>query len=39
LHPLGKPEAEERECDEKWWSCFEFNQWIHRYFLSVSPLS
>jgi hypothetical protein len=30
-----KPETEERECDEKWWSCsFESNQWVHRYFLS-----
>ena len=24
-----KPEAEKRQCDEKWWSCFELNQWIH----------
>jgi len=22
-------EAEERECDEKSWNCFELNQWIH----------
>ena len=21
-----KPEAEKRQCDEKWWSCFELNQ-------------
>ena len=31
-----KPEAEKRECDEKWWSCFELNQWIHRCYLSFS---
>ena len=31
-----KPEAEEREYDEKWWSCFELNQWIHRCHLSFS---
>ena len=24
-----KPEAEKRQCDEKWRSCFELNQWIH----------
>ena len=26
-----KREAEEREYDEKWWSCFELNQWIHSF--------
>ena len=30
LHLWQKREAEEREYDEKWWSCFELNQWIHR---------
>jgi len=24
-----KPEAQKRQCDEKWWSCFELNQSIH----------
>ena len=31
-----KREAEQREYDEKWWSCFELNQWIHRCYLSFS---
>ena len=31
-----KPEAEKREYDEKWWSCFQLNQWIHRCYLSFS---
>jgi hypothetical protein len=30
LRSWQKPNPEERECDEKWWSCFELNQWIHR---------
>jgi hypothetical protein len=29
LHCRRKREAEERQCDENWWSCFELNQWIH----------
>ena len=29
LRSWQKPEAEERECDEKWWSCFELNRVIH----------
>jgi hypothetical protein len=30
LRSWQKPEAEERECDEKWWSCcFESDRVIH----------
>jgi hypothetical protein len=29
LHFWQKREAKEHECNEKWWSCFELNQWIH----------
>src|SRR4030095_11414779 len=36
LRTWRKREAEERDCDEKRWSCFELNQWIHRFYLSFS---
>ena len=36
LHLWQKREAEEREYDEKWWWCFELNQWIHSCYLSFS---
>jgi hypothetical protein len=32
-----KREAEERDCDEKRWSCFELNQWVHRIFSFCFP--
>src|SRR4029077_1534898 len=29
LRSWQEREAEKRQCDEKLWSCFELNQWIH----------